>query len=557
VAAALFALALRAYQAGRFGEAADHCRAALRNAPDHAPALKMLAAILSAAGRLEEALPIARRAAAAASDDAEAQGALGALLLRSGDAAQALAPLDRALRRQPRNAGLLNSRASALQALGRFAEALAAYDKALAAGPPHPEAVMQRGHILLALKRPVEALASYDKALALQIDAARGEYARGNALLALGRSGEAADSFERVLARAPGHSDALNNLTVAYRLLGRDDDALALYERLLATDISNDHARFGRAQIHLAHGRFAAGWDDYRARRSVAEHRGLIDQARLGQSLAGETLWLRKDQGLGDELFFLRFAPQLKRRGARIVYQSGAKIASLLRRAPVLGEVLDAVIDETDLIPDRARVLSVGDMPFALGHASADETPPPLPLAPVAALAVAAAERLRALGPPPYIGVTWRSGAADSEALHKEVPDVALAEALAALPGTLLSLQRLPRPGETEALAAAAHRVIHDLSALNDDLEAMLALLAALDDYVAVSNTNVHLRASAGLASRVLVPMPAEWRWMAGGDESPWFPGSRVYRQAAGGDWSAALACLSADLIAVFSRATP
>jgi hypothetical protein len=89
---------------------------------------------------------------------------------------------------------------------------------------------------------------------------------------------------------------------------------------------------------------------------------------------------------------------------------------------------------------------------------------------------------------------------------------------------------------------------VHDLSATNDDLERMLALLAVLDEYVGVSNTNMHLRAGIGLTARVLVPHPPEFRWMAAGDRSPWFPGFGVYRQRVDRDWTEALARLAADL---------
>jgi hypothetical protein len=76
----------------------------------------------------------------------------------------------------------------------------------------------------------------------------------------------------------------------------------------------------------------------------------------------------------------------------------------------------------------------------------------------------------------------------------------------------------------------------------------MLALLALVDDYVGVSNTNMHLRAGAGRSARVLVPAPPEWRWMVSGEESPWFPGFRIYRQGTDGDWGEPLARLAGDL---------
>jgi hypothetical protein len=83
---------------------------------------------------------------------------------------------------------------------------------------------------------------------------------------------------------------------------------------------------------------------------------------------------------------------------------------------------------------------------------------------------------------------------------------------------------------------------------VNADLDEALALLAAVDEYVGVSSTLVHLHASVGGTARVVVPFPYEWRWMESGDASPWFPRATIYRQAADGDWSASLARLARDL---------
>jgi len=162
--------------------------------------------------------------------------------------------------------------------------------------------------------------------------------------------------------------------------------------------------------------------------------------------------------------------------------------------------------------------------------------------------------RLRGLGPSPYIGLTWRAGTDIQQQrgrvwqLFKEAPFEPLAAALRGVEGTIISVQRNPRAGETDKLSALVGRPVHDLSGANEDLEDMLALLAVLDDYVGVSNTNMHLRAGADRTARVLVPWPAEWRWMIAGRDSPWFPGFRVYRQRPDGGWSNALTPLAADL---------
>jgi hypothetical protein len=132
--------------------------------------------------------------------------------------------------------------------------------------------------------------------------------------------------------------------------------------------------------------------------------------------------------------------------------------------------------------------------------------------------------------------------------LQKEIDLVALAAALRGCRGTVLILQRLPREGDVAGFRQALGRVAHDLSSLNDELVDMAALLFLMDEYVAVSNTNVHIRAAVGKAARVLVPFPPEFRWMHVGDHSPWFPSSSVYRQSENRGWQRALDALVGDL---------
>ena len=83
---------------------------------------------------------------------------------------------------------------------------------------------------------------------------------------------------------------------------------------------------------------------------------------------------------------------------------------------------------------------------------------------------------------------------------------------------------------------------------MHEDLEQMLALLDRLDEYIGVSNTNMHLRAGLGRAARVLVPHPPEWRWMWSGARSPWFPHGSIYRQTPQNGWRQAVMALKAHL---------
>jgi hypothetical protein len=339
-----------------------------------------------------------------------------------------------------------------------------------------------------------------------------------------------------------------------------------------------------RGRSLLGQGSFSEGWAEYTHRpwpaQMRAENPRLALTNRLPDDPRGKHICVLHEQGLGDELFFLRYAPQLHAAGARITYCASAKIASLLARVPCLAQVPTGMNPPTD----SDAIIMAGDLPHALSAHPASALPltntgaseparafartacriavfwPPAP-APLALTALA--ERLAEIrvhlaqcGPGPYIGLTWRGGTPPSEqrmvvwALYKEIGIAPLAAALKDAPGTYIALQRNPAPGELDALADALGRRVHDFTALNEDLEGMLALLTLLDDYVGVSNTNMHLRAGAGKTARVLVPSPPDWRWMMNhARNSPWFPGFSIYRQSLNGEWDAALAELKRDLI--------
>jgi hypothetical protein len=132
--------------------------------------------------------------------------------------------------------------------------------------------------------------------------------------------------------------------------------------------------------------------------------------------------------------------------------------------------------------------------------------------------------------------------------MRKEVPLPGFAAAVRDWPGTLVALQRQPFADEITTLAGLCGRAIADFTKDNESLEDMLAIVTELNAYVAVSNTNVHLRAAAGLSTVVLVPSPPDWRWMAAGDRSPWFPDCPLFRQGSDASWDAALTGLTAML---------
>lgn len=387
---------------------------------------------------------------------------------------------------------------------------------------------------------------------------------RGNALAGRGLHAEAAAEYREALRLAPRDFEAMSNLAGCLRRLGRSDEAIALYGAALALQPREAqlHANLSaalhaagrfeeaaaslrrlleiepqRADAHrnlgwqlLSLGRFAEGWAEYRWRAT-----GAAPQLPP----RGSPVHLAGGAGLGDTLFFLRFAARL---AGPLTAHVDARLVPLLERSRLFARVLPQESPSTGAIP-------VGDLPALSGMVKVEDAPPPLPLAARADLRAALKAELAALGPAPYLGVLWRAGTPGLEgALLKQVPAEALGAALRSQPGTVLVLQREAEPGEVERFASALGRQAHDLSAAQADLERLLALLDLLEHYVGVSSTAVHLLAGLGRGARVLVPAPPEWRWMAAGAASPWFPGSRAYRQGTDGSWAGALEALAREL---------
>jgi Flp pilus assembly protein TadD len=543
---AYLALGQTLERSGNWSRAEEAYRLALAAAPTAARAHFGLGRTVdrggppSAAGL--EHLATARRLAP---DDAEIANAYGVALTRKGRVEEAYAAFQDAVARDPRFGDAHVNLANLLVERGECERARVHYGEALEVAPTCVEALIGLGNIAGRDGATAEAETIYRRALAVDPDCAPAHSNLGVALAAVGRHDAALTSFRRALALDPDYADAHANLGHALIGKGAWAEALAALDRALTLMPDHVEARINRATARLLTGDFAGGWRDYLA-RDARQPVGIgVHRRRLSADLSAHRLLVLADQGLGDELFFLRFAPALRARGASVAYRASPKIAAMVERSGAADRV---VCDPSEPV-DATLTLSVGDLPHLLGMAGVAEIPPPLPLPPRAEVRTAVVERLSHLGAPPYIGVTWRAGTKiHRNGLYKEVPRAALAAALARVPGTLIALQRHPADGEVAAFAQETGRAVHDLTAINESLEDMLALVSALDDYVCVSNTNVHLRAGTGRASRVLMPHPPEFRWMAEGDESPWFPGTRIYRQAPTGDWSAALTRLKDDL---------
>ena len=434
---------------------------------------------------------------------------------------------------------------------GRHDEAMRHLKKALAKDPRNPELLYNLGYALLEKKRFAEAASQFGRLTALHPSHGLGWQMLGQAQRFSGAVQASLASYRKASALLPDWYQPHGAISSALRELGRYDEAKEALRAGLSCHPRHRELGFALATLALATGDWSTGWRYYPCRANRSECDPFPEGFVFPLQKEGPVR-VHLDQGLGDELFFLRFAPALAaEEGMSIHYTTKPKLFPLLQGMPCFTGISQREPEQ----PIAYDVL-VGDLAYLAGMHSTSDIPPPLALPLDSVKVERLSGQLQAFGPPPYLGLTWQGGRTEEEKkkggwellLHKEVPPAMLGEVARSWPGTVVVMQRVPKPEDVVAFSQALGRPWLDWSGLNDDLQEALAGLSLLDEYVGVSNTNMHLLAGIGKTARVLVPYPAEWRWMLEGEESPWFSGFRIYRQDQSRNWAKALQALDPDM---------
>ena len=576
---------------GRLQEAEDAFRQALALHPEYLQACYNLALVLQATNRLQDAEAGYRRALTIQPAHAESQHNLGNVLkalgrLPEAEAAyrQALAirpqyPLAlnnlanvlrqreryidadlvcrQALALQPRNADAHNTLGTILEKLGRLQEAEAAHRYALAIRPDFAESHYNLGIVLQAQRRLEDAEASYRAALMLRPESVEALNNLGGVLYARGLPAEAVGCYEKAVAIQPGLAVAWYNLGSVLKNVARLPEAEAAYRRALALSPDYADAQFGLATLLLSLGRYDEGWRLYEARYALPRYVHRRTQALLscprwrGEPLQGRALLVWQEDGFGDMIQFGRYLARLKALGAgRVVVACLPPLLRLLRAVDGVDEVVEHA-DAQKRAGEFAGWISPMSLPLHLGmvdHEQDELFAPAVYLKPDSALVERWRARLDALPPGLRVGLVWKGNPLHHNDAFRSLPSLAVLALLWDVPGVnFVSLQK--GEGEDEAREPSAGLPLLHLGGDMADFADSAAIVAQLDLVICVDTAIAHLAASIGTPCWVLLPaQDIDWRWMHGREDSPWYPGVRVFRQALAGQWAEVVECVKESL---------
>ncbi len=416
----------------------------------------------------------------------------------------------------------------------------------------------------------VESSAAIASAIADAADAV-GDRARAEALQ------------RKVLELEPGHSSTINNL--ALLLIKRDafEEAESLLRALLGRDSDHIEARYNLALIHLrrceltqaetearrvlslrptherapfllglsllTQGRYAEGWAGFEARTLPVNSGGNVVAPSLpypawrGESLAGKSILVWMEQGLGDEIMMARYAAVLKQMGARVGWICRPAMAPLLRGVEGIDHLY--VAEGSVNLPRHDYWCLPMSLPRGCGTTL--ETIPSRN--PYISLPPPLYDGGDLLSPAKYrVGVVWKGGAALANDRNRSLPGLETLRTLWSVAGVeFVSLQK--GQGEEQGAAPPADQPLTDLGPRLTNLALAAEAVADLDLMICVDTAVAHLAGALGKPCFVMLPaIGLDWRWGAQGTATPWYPTLTLFRQATPGDWEPVVAQMAAAL---------
>ena len=359
---------------------------------------------------------------------------------------------------------------------------------------------------------------------------------------------KAISSFKRAIELNPAFAAAHNNLGRVFEITGQTDEALACFKRAIGSNPNYGEAHCNLGYLLMRGGDFANGMVEnewrFRQEKTPVEISQHNSPRWAGEDLKGKTLLVLAEQGLGDQIQFIRYVTHLHDFGAKLVVECQKPLFDLFQSLETEAQIL-AKGDKLPPADYHCPLLSLPRIlaedptqPYATPYLTADET-----------LVDAWRTRLEPLTGF-RVGITWQGNPRYLRDRSRSVP-LKHFGVLADIDGvTLVSLQKgdegvsqIPAFAEHHALADIEKMVAHD----SNIMDAAAAIMNM--DLVITSCTSIaHLAGALGVPTWVMLDSTGDWRWLQGRDDSPWYPSIRLYRRQVRGDWRGPFDCAAKDL---------
>jgi Flp pilus assembly protein TadD len=479
------------FRTRRFAELQQTCQKILQIEPNNPDALSLMSIAARELGQIDDAVLWASRAAAAHPGVAIFHANFGQFLRLRGELNQSLAEFRRAIELDPNEPTFHNSLGAAYGDLRKHEEAAAEYRRAIELRPNYPDALNNLA----------------------------------GALRELDRLDEAVQCIMRALQLDPRLSNAWHNLAIVLADQRKFADATQMWSRAITINPNDAHAHWNLGVLQLLQGDFEHGWQEYNWRPRLLK---FSQPQWTGEDIAGKAILLHAEQGLGDAIQFVRYAPLVAAKGARVKLMVHPELTRLFASIAGIDEVLPLGSSSAQFDVQCSLLSLPGIFQTMLAN-----IPAKVPyLDPPDELTHKACDHL---GPPDgkrRVGLVWAGRPEHRNDARRSLRFEQLAPILS-IPGIqFFSLQKGP------AALRENHPVIIDLAPELHDFTDTAAFIKNFDLVIAVDTSVAHLAGALGKNVWVFLPTNPDWRWMLDRSDSPWYPTMRLFRQKRRGDWN-------------------
>jgi tetratricopeptide (TPR) repeat protein len=496
---------------GKLDDAIEQWEITLRLQPDHALAMNNVGVGLQRRDRLERAIATLRRLVEKYPTFAEGHANLGSALAQAGKYEEAITEAKKAIELEPRRPEALNTLGVVYMRAGRLDDAIAATLKAVEMNPRFHKAIGNIGGIYQKMER-------HDLAI---------------------------EWFERASKVLPADVETANALYGAYYKIRQPEKSLEATENALKHNPNHPELHGNRSLALLALGNYIEGFEEYewrwRCNTFTSPPRDFDRPMWENSDLNGRTLLVHAEQGYGDIIQFARYLPMVAEMGAKLIVEVPVAVRSLIETIPGVARVVPKGLKLPDFdlhIPllslPRAFKTTLQTIPNQVPYFRVDES------------------RLEKWRPViannakgKKIGLVWggnlkpdpkRSVRLKELAPLADVPDIAW-----------FSLQTGDPRDELKESPPGMNIV--DIGKDLKEFADTAALMSLLDMVITIDTASAHLAGAMAVKTWTIIPHAADWRWQMEGEQSPWYPTMRLFRQSVANDWGPTIARIRDELL--------
>jgi tetratricopeptide (TPR) repeat protein len=523
------------YSKGNLSQAETLLKEIVHVQPGNTDALYLLAEISYRSGKRDAAVDYLRNALQHDSTNAEASSNLGFILQEKGQFDEAVQCYRKALQINPHLLEAYINLGNVFKEKGQFVDAIRCYQSALQLNPDLPETYGNLGLTFQKAGRPDEAIEYCQKAVEHNPHDANMYYNLGIVFQEKGQLDEAITCYQKALQIDPHDAGIYNNLAFALQENRRPHEAMPYYQKALQLNPDYATAHWNLSLAFLLTGNFREGWKEYEWRWEtqylISSRRQFRQPLWDGSDIKGRTILLHAEQGFGDTIQFIRYAPLVAERGAQVIVECQKELASLLQSV----EGIAKVVVRGEELPEFDVQCPLLSLPLAI-DTTLETIPAIVPyMAADAGLTKTWKAKISQDNSKMKIGFAWAGNPGFKQNRYRNMP-LELFLPLTQIPD--VAFYSLQKGGEAEeAKNPPGGMRLFDYTEDILDFSDTASFIKNLDLIISVDTAIAHLAGALGKPVWTLLPFSPEWRWLLNREDCPWYPTMRLFRQPALGNW--------------------